>query len=59
MLDSSFACKESNPISHCVSSLKEERAEVNGRNWQGQTPLMVAAGHGHVSLDLLDLDFDV
>ena len=40
-----------------VCSLKEERAEVNGRNWQGQTPLMVAAGHGHVSLDLLDLDF--
>ena len=44
-------------FSRCVCSLKEERAEVNGRNWQGQTPLMVSAGHGHVSLDLLDLEF--
>jgi len=37
-------CDWKNPLKRLI----EERAEVNGRNWQGQTPLMVAAGHGHV-----------
>ena len=35
----------------------EEKAEVNGRNWQGKTPLLVAAQHGHVCLGFEKMAF--
>ncbi|CAK9112610.1 unnamed protein product [Durusdinium trenchii] len=44
--EGSCDCEWKDPLRRLI----EERADVNGPNWQGQTPLLLAAKHGHVRI---------